>query len=97
MILQDGRYLSGAIDIYDAGGDHDPMVGGHAATTGYKTKGALREVDVHAGVNLFCFTRFDGDLFNTVEVICSRVIGGSCGDSCFFMYEAYSGVVELIG
>ena len=29
------------------------MVGGHAAPTGYKTKGALREVDVHAGVNFF--------------------------------------------
>ena len=72
------------------------MVGGYADPTGYKNKGALREVDVHTGVN-FVFTGFDGDLFNTVEFICGRVLGGSCGDICFVMDEAYNIVVEVIG
>ena len=42
LIVQDDGYLSGVIAIYGAGGDHDPMVGGHATPTGYKTKGSLR-------------------------------------------------------
>ena len=79
--MQDGRYLSGVIAIYGDNGDQDPMVGDHATPTGYKTKGSLREVDVHSGINFFCFAMFDGYLFNTVEVICSRVLGGFCGDS----------------
>ena len=36
-------------------------------------------------------------LFNTVEVICSRVIGGYCGDGYFGMDEAYSSVFGVIG
>ena len=51
--MQDDRDFSGVIVIYGAIEDHDPIVGGHAAPTSYKTKGALREVDVHAAVNLF--------------------------------------------
>ena len=73
------------------------MVGGHSAPTGYKTKGPLREADVHVGVNFLCFTGFDGDLFNTVGVICSRVIGGYCGDGFFVMDESHSGVFGVIG
>ena len=83
-----------AIVIYGDDGNHDPMFGGHATPNGDETKGALREVDVHAGVNFLCLTRFDGDLLKTVDVICSRVLGGSCRDSCFFMDETYSGVFE---
>ena len=95
--MQDNGYFSGAIAIYGSGGDNDPMVGGHAAPTGYETKGALREVDVHATINFLCFAGFYGYLFNTVEVICRRFLGGSCGDICFVMNEAYSGVFEVIG
>ena len=62
-------YLYGVIAIYGSGGEHDTMVGGHATTTGYKTKGALKEVDVHTCVNFICLTGFDGYLFNTVEAI----------------------------
>ena len=54
-------------------------------------------MDVHAGVDFICLTGFYGDLFNTVEVIYRRVLGGSCGDICFVMDEAYSGVFEVIG
>ena len=89
--------MYGTIAIYGAGGDDDTMVGGHDTPTGYKTKGALRGVDVHDGVKFICLTGFYGYLFNTVEVICSRVLGGSCGDSCSLMDEAYSGVFEVIG
>ena len=81
LIVQDDGYFYGVIAIYGAGGDHDPMFGGHATLTGDKTKGAWREVYVHAGVNFLCLTGFDGDMLNTVGVICSRVFGGSCGDS----------------
>ena len=97
LIVKDDGGFSGVIAIYGTSGDHYPMVVGHAAPTGYKIKGALREVNVHAGANFFCFAGFDGDLFNTVEVICSRVLGGSCGGSYFVMDEAYSGAVEFIG
>ena len=45
--------MSGVILIYGAGGEYDPIVGGHSATIGYKTKGSLREVELHAGVNIF--------------------------------------------
>ena len=51
--MQHGGYLSGVIAIYGAGGDHDPMVSCHADPTGYKTKGSLRGVDVHACVIFF--------------------------------------------
>ena len=67
--MQDKGYLSGVIAIYGDSGDHDPMVGGHASPTGYKTKGVLREVGVHTNDIFFCFARFDGNLFNHVEVI----------------------------
>ena len=97
MIFQESGYFSGVIAIYGTSEDHDPMVGGHATPTGYKTKGALREVDVRAGVNFPCLNGFDGDLFNTVEVIFSSVIGGSCGGNFFVMDEDYSGVFEVIG
>ena len=78
--MQANGYLYGVIAIYGSSGEHDPMVGGHATLTGDKTKGYLREVEVHAGVNFICLTGFDGDLLNTVEVICSRLLGGSCVD-----------------
>ena len=81
LIVQDGGDFYGVIAIYGAGGDHDPMFGGHATLTGDKIKGAWREVCVNAGVNFICLTGFDGDMLNTVGVICSRVLGGSCGDS----------------
>ena len=97
LIVQDNGYLYVVIAIYGAVGDHDPMIGGHATLTGDKTKGALREVDVHASVNFLCLTGFDGDLFNNVEVICSRFLGGYCGDSYFVMDEEYSGIFEVIG
>ena len=96
LIVQDDVDISGVVAIYGAGGDHDPIFGGHATPTGEKTKAALREVDVHAGVNFLFLSGFDRYLFNTVEVICSRVLGGSFGDSCFFMDESYSGVFEVI-
>ena len=51
--MKDNGYLSGVIAIYGSSGDHDPMVGGRDATTGYKTKGALREVYIHSGVVFF--------------------------------------------
>ena len=85
--MQDDGYFYGVIAIYGAGGDHDPMFGGHATLTGDKTKGAWREVYVHADVNFLCLTGFDGDMLNTVGVIRSRVLVGSCGDSCFVMDE----------
>ena len=53
LIVKDDGYFSGVIAIYGASGDHYPMVVGHAAPTGYKIKGALREVNVHAGANFF--------------------------------------------
>ena len=82
--------------IYVAGGYHDPMFGGHANPTNNETKGALREVDFHAGVDYLCIAVFEGEFFNTVGVICSRVLGGSCGGSCFVMNEGCGGVFELI-
>ena len=94
LIVQENGYFYDEIAIYGDGGD---MFGGHATPTGEKTKGALREVDVHAGVNFFCLTRFDGYLLNPMDVICRRVRCGSCGDSCFIMDEAYSGIFEVIG
>ena len=42
------------------------MFDGHATLNSYKTKGSLREVDVHAGVYFICLAGFEGDLFNTV-------------------------------
>ena len=96
LIVQDDGDLSIVITIYGVGGDHDPMVGGHATPTGDETKGALREVDVHSGVNFLCLAGFDGDMFNTVEVICSRVLSGYCGDICLVIDEVYSGVFEFI-
>ena len=81
LIVQDNIYFSSVVAIYGAGGDHDPMFGGHSTPTIDKTKGSLREVDVHAGVDFICLTRFDGDLFNNVDVIFIRVLGVSCGDS----------------
>ena len=69
LIIQDDRDLSGVIPIYGAVRDHDTMVGGHATPTGYETKVALKELDVHASVNFLCLARFYGCLFNTVEVV----------------------------
>ena len=77
--------------MYSAGGDHDLMVGGHATPTGYKTKGALRGVEVHVSVNFLCLAGFGGYLFNTVEVVCSRVLGVSCGYSYLVVDEVYIG------
>ena len=54
-------------------------------------------MDVHAGVDFIYLTRFEIDLFNTVEVKCGRFIGVSCGDSCFIMNEVCGGVFEVIG
>ena len=96
LIFQDDGDFSGVVTIYGAGGDHDPMFGDHATPTSDKTKGALREVDVHSGVDFLFPTGFDADLFNTVEVICSRVLCVSCGGSFFVIDEVYSGVFEVI-
>ena len=57
------------------------MFGGHATPTSDETKETLREVDVHAGVDFICLTGFEGDLLNTVDVICDSVLGGYGGDS----------------
>ena len=38
LIVQDDGDLYSVITIDSAGGDHDPMVGGHATPTGDKTK-----------------------------------------------------------
>ena len=66
MIVQYDRELSGVMAVYGAGGDHDTMVSGHTTSTGYKTKLSLMEVYLHASINFFCLTGFDGDLFSTV-------------------------------
>ena len=51
--MQDDGYFPCVTVIYGAGGNHDPMVGGHDTPTGDKTKGALREVEFHASVDFF--------------------------------------------
>ena len=83
LIVQDNGKFPGVIAIYGVGGDYDIIFGGHDTPIGDETKGALRDVDVHAGDNFICLAGFDGDLFNTVEFILCRVLRGFCGCSCF--------------